>query len=394
MTQNLLESIRGALVQNLPMPTGIDAGRLAVWRERGGFDYQQVRSIVGAAIQDLNEQAVTAWGDLISLTPDMKLMYMNGGAVTPAEVTSGAARPTLVRGFNAGHTIDLRVWSLGIGGTAREFEDMTEAQLVGSITALATALRDQFDYQILNRAFSNAQNLLGTSGYDVGFCDGSSSSVKYAPPKWNGQTFYEDHNHYIGINSAATNPATSANYTYADGITQLALLVAEHGIPINQDFKVYCSEADAVLIRSQKEYVMPTDDINHDRGGLTTGNIYYTTGTVGSIPLSGGRYIGAINTAYGIGRMFAVPRIPTGYAFLYRPGNAFASNNALAVRYRPSTGFGCRVLEVPDNTTTFPIKEVDVEMEFGVSCGPNRYAGACMYFNNGSTNYTAPTILL
>lgn len=390
MTQNALETIRGVMTKIAPVPPGIDPARLVLWEQRGKFSYEQVRALIGASIQALNEERALAWGDMIALTAESAVWYMNGGAVEPSNVTMGRSRPALVRGNNAGHSIDLQVWALAFGGTSRDLEDMTESQLVGGVVGLATALRDRFDYSVLWRALTNTEVGLGDSGYSVGFCDGSpnagSGGPAYAPPKWNGKTFYEDHNHYIAVNSAT--------YDYGDAIDQVAFTVAEHGLPINTDFKVYVSESDVATIRDLDNYVMPVNNVSPDRGGLTSGNIFYEGGSVGPIPASGGRYIGSYNTAYGFGQLYATPRIPTGYGLLYRPGAAFAANNALAVRYRPSTGYGVRINEIPDYSTTFPVKEIDVEDEFGVSAGKNRYAGAAFYWGNGVTEYINPSISL
>lgn len=396
MTQTALESIRGVLTQIAPFPTGIDPTRLAQWAQRGNFSYEQIRSTLGAAMQSLNEERVMAWGDWITLTDKMAVEYMNGGAVQPAEVTMGKSRVPLVFGNNAGHMIDLKVNAIGVGGDGRTFEDMTESQLIGSVVGCVTALRDLFDQQLINRAFNTTDNPLGTSGYDVGWCNASplagSGGPKYAPPKWNGKVFYEDHNHYLAVNSSATNPATGAAYTYGDGLSLLAALIGEHGLPMATYFKGFVSEADVDVIQTQSRYVLPVDNINVDRGGLTSGNIYYEQGIVGATPNSGGRYVGSVNTSYGFGRLFSIPRIPTGYGHIYRPGAPFAANNALAIRYRPSTGFGPRLNEIPDFNTTFPIKEIDVEDEFGISCGTNRFAGASFQFGAGVVSYANPSI--
>lgn len=396
MTQTALESIRGVLTQIAPLPPGIDANRLAIWAERGMFNYEQVRATVGAAIQALNEERAMAWGDLISLTTEQHVLYMNGGAVQPAEITMGKSRPPQVFGFNAGHMVDLQVWALSVAGDTRTLEDMTEAQLIGTIVGAATAFRDAFDQRLVNRMFSSSENLLGTNGYDVGWCDASPNAgtggPKFAPPKYNGQVFYEDHNHYISVNSSSTNPATGSAYTYGDALNSAAAKIGEHGLPMNTYFKAYVAEADVDLIQNQNKYVLPVDNINVDRGGLTTGNIYYEQGVVGSVPNSGGRYVGSINTRFGFGRLFAIPRIPTAYFSMYRPGAPFAANNALTVRYRKSTGFGVLLKEIPDFTTTFPIKEIDVEDENGISCGTNRYAGTACEFGAGVASYADPTI--
>lgn len=388
MTQTALETLRGVMTSIAPVPAGIDPARMVLWEKRGKFSYEYVRSIIGASVQSINEERAMAWGDMIALTEEQSVWYMNGGAVQPVPITMGRSRPPLVIGNNAGHMIDLQVWSLAFGGTTRDLSDMTESQLIGGVVGLATAMRDQFDFQILNRAMTNTEVLLGTSGYSVGFCDGSPNGAttgpKYAPPKWNGVTFYEDHQHYVGYNSGA-------GKTFADVFEGLALLVAEHGLPLNTDFKIMVSETDVATIRALTNYVMPIVDVSEDRGGNTSGNIFYEGGSVGPIPASGGRYLGAYNTAYGFGQLYSTPRIPTGYAYLYRPGPALAANNALAVRYRPETGYGIRIAEIPDFGTTFPIKEIDVEDEYGVSAGKNRYAGAVGYLVSGGT-FANPTI--
>jgi hypothetical protein len=384
MTQTALETIQGVMTSIAPVPVGIDPARLVLWEQRGKFSYEYVRSVIGASAQGLNEERAIAWADILALTTESAIWYMNGGAVDQVQKTMGRARPKQHRGFNVGHSIDLAVWSDSFGGDIRDLADMTESQLIGSVVGLITGFRDRFDYSILTRALSSAENALGTSGYDVGWCDGSpgggTTGPKYAPPKYNGTVFYEDHNHYNGYNSSAAK-------TLADCLEGAALKVAEHGLPINTDFKVYVSETDISTYRGLSNYVMPVDNVREDRGGATSGNIFFEEGSVGPIPNSGGRYVGTYNTAYGFGQLFAIPRIPTMYGFLYRPGSAFAANNALALRYRDDFGYGygLRIIEVPNFETTFPVKEVDLEDEYGISCGKNRYAGAAYYLVAGGT---------
>ena len=378
MSETALETIRGVMTQIAPVPTGIDPSRMLLWGERGEFDYEYCRSVIGASAQGLNEERAVAWGDLIALTTEQAIWYMNGGAVGPTAKTMGKSRPPSRRGFNAGHMIDLFVWSDSFGGDRRTLEDMTESQLIGSVVGLITGFRDRFDYEILNRALTDTHYSAGTSGYNVGWCDGDSSTVKYAPPKWNGKTFYEDHSHYAGYNS-------SNSKTLDDVITGLAFLLAEHGLPVNVNLRALISEADAGTVEGLANYVTPVLDVTVDRGGATSGSQYFELGKVGSIPNSGGRFFGMYRTRYGFVELYALPRIPTGYVFEYRPGEPFAANNALALRYRKSTGYGLKILEIPDFTTTFPVKEIDLEDEYGVGTGKNRYAGAAGLLVAGGT---------
>lgn len=386
MTQTILQDIRGVMTQIAPLPTGIDPTRSWLWGNRGQYDYEYCRSVIGASVQALNEERAVAWGDLIALTTEQEIHYMQGGSVGPVDKTMGRKRPPQHKAPTfAGHMIDLAVWEDSFGGDTRDLEDMTEAQLIGSVVSLVTGFRDRFDYEILNRALTNTHVQLGSTGYNVGFCD-ADTTVKYGPRKYNGKVFYEDHNHFAGYNS-------SNSKTFDDVITGLALLVAEHGLPLNTDFKVYVSETDVTTWRALTNYVMPVADVTIDRGGATSGNQFFEQGSVGPIPNSGGRYIGAYNTAYGFAQLFATPRIATGYALLYRPGTAFAANNALALRYRESTGYGLRIKEIPDFNTTFPVKEIDLEDEYGVGGGKVREAGAVGYLVAGGV-WANPTLSL
>ena len=76
------------------------------------------------------------------------------------------------------------------------------------------------EIDVLTRCLTNTENLLGTNGYDVGWCD-ASTTVQYAPLQWNGKVFTTSHNHYIGYDSASK--------TFADVLDGLALTITEHG---------------------------------------------------------------------------------------------------------------------------------------------------------------------
>lgn len=391
------ETILGVLTTNSPVPLGIDPGRLVVWAKRFGQSYEQLRATMGGAIQEHNVEMFSAWGDLFYATPEMDVWYPNGGDVVAFVELSGGARVPLVNGGQAGHMIPLAPWGIGIGGDWRTLYDMTPARILASAKGIIAAGRDLFDRSLLNRIFDPTEVLLGSQGYNVPFCNGSpgggSTGPNYAPLKWGGNVFDYTHTHYLAVTSGTTNPVTGAAFggsvTYGDGLSALAYLIAEHGFGGN--YKAYVSEADITTIRALTDYVQPVSTIPwQDRGGLTSGAIYAENKEYGSIPATGGRYIGAYNSAYGLIDLYANSRIPTHYAFVYRPGSTLNPTNAISVRYRPEFGLGFKINDIPNFETTFPIKEIDIEFEFGVSCGQNREAGACMLF--GTTPYAAPTI--
>ncbi len=380
----LAQAFQGVLAQNQPIPTGVDGGRLALVMLKGNTTYEQLRAMIGAGAQDFNEEMVTVWGDLFYPTEKIEVMYPNGGTLPTIIGLAPESRTQLIRGDISGHMIDRQPYGYGIGGSWRALADMTPDYILASVRAGNQMLRNLWDKALLTRFFNKTENLLGTAGYDLPFCD-ASATVQYAPPQWNGQVFTSTHTHYTPYN-------TSAAKTYADALEGTAQNISEHGIQGN--YKAYVAEADVATILALTNYVRPVELMGGllDRGGLTSGNQYYEPGEFGATPTSGGRYIGAYNSGYGKLLLYATYRVPTQYGGMYRPGAQGAITNALAVNYRPGFGLGVKVNEIPDWNTTFPLKEVDLEMEFGVSCGATRYAGACFQVGAGVASYTNPTI--
>lgn len=387
----LSESIRGILTtRNYQLPVGLDGTRLAQWQLRDGSTYAETRALIAAAFDGYNEEALTVWDDLITVTPEDHFEYPNGGTVIEmVKRVSGETRPPLVSGFTTGHMIDLAIWWQGIGGDEYFFRDARRPTILASVSGLAQSGRNLFDKALLVRAMTTTENLLGTNGYDVPFCNGSPGTLKFAPQQWNGQVFQDTHNHYLAFDSGSK--------TYDDVFTSLAQTVNEHGH--NGPYTAFVSEGDVPTIRALTNYIKPVNNINIiDRGGLTTGAQYFENGLILSTPPTGTRYIGAYDTGYGTVALRATYRIPSiinntnGYVFLYKSYGSTDARNPLAVRYHPDMGFGFRIKEIPSYDTTWPVKEIEVETEYGISCGINRTVGACAEIGSGVSTYQNPTI--
>src|SRR5882724_5472629 len=192
----LAQAFHGVLAQNQPIPTGVDGGRLAIVMLKGGTTYEQLRAMAGAAAQDFNEEMVSVWGDLFYPSTKIEVMYPNGGTLPSLEALSGGSRVPLIRGDISGHMVDRQVFGYGIGGDWRAMADMTADYILASIRAGNQMLRNLWDVKLLTRFFTTTENLLGSTGRDVPFCNGS-LVLQYAPPQWNGQVFTASHNHYI-----------------------------------------------------------------------------------------------------------------------------------------------------------------------------------------------------
>jgi len=389
----LAQAFQGVLAANQPIPAGVDGGRLALVMLKGNMTYEQLRAMIGAGAQDFNEEMMTAAGDLFYPTTKIDVVYPNGGTLPTLEATSGGARPTLIRGNVIGHMIDRQVYSYAIGGDWRAMEDADPEYILAEVQAGNQMLRNLWETKILTRMTNYTETALGTSGFDVGWCSGSYSTLQYAPPQWNGQVFDASHNHYTAYDSTVNNPNTGANYTYYDAVNLTVQNISQHGIV--GLYKCYVSESDVSTIAALSEFtkLVRLSGLTIDRGGSTSGAQYFRDGQPGRTPPMGGRVIGSLQTDYGEVELVATYRIPKGYGTMYRPGEQGSVQNALAVNYRPSFGLGVKLLEIPDFNTTFPLKECDLEMEFGVSCGSMRYQGAAFQFAASiGTTYTNPTI--
>lgn len=390
----LAQAFYGVIAQNQPIPTGIDGGRLALTMLKGNITYEQLRAMIGAGAQSFNEEMMTTTGDMFYPTTKIDVKYPQGGTLPTIETTSGSARPQLIRATIVGHMIDRTVKTYAIGGSWRAMEDADPEYILASVRAGNQMLRNYWEGSLLTRMLNNTENPLGsTPGYDVGWCDGS-SGLQYAPPQWNGNDFTASHQHYTAYDSAVTNPATGANYTYGDALDLTAKNISEHGV--GNVFKAYVAEGSVSTILALTNYERPVrlSSTQIDRGGQTAGNQYFIEGEFATTPAMGGRFIGAYNSGYGEVLLYATARIPAGYGVLYRPGPQGNPENALAVNYRPSFGLGVKVLEKPDWSATFPLSEVDLELEFGVSCGASRFAGAAFQFSAGNAGvYTNPIII-
>lgn len=380
--------IRGVLTTaNHALPAGLDGTRIAQWRLRDGRSYEEVRAQIANGFDDYNEETLAAFGDMVTVTDLDYFEYPNGGTLIAMNPISSGSKSDSVKGFTVGHMIDLIPYQQSVGGDWRYFRDTREPVILATIRAIVQAGRNLFDKSMLTRAMTTTENKLGSSGYDVPFCNGNPNSgsggPSYVPPQWNGKVFDETHTHYLGYDSGNSK-------TFADVLSGLAATINEHGH--DGPYHTFISETDVTTFRGLTDYVKPVNNISIiDRGGLSSGAIYYENGTILAQPAVGGRYIGAYDTGYGCVFLRATNRVPTGYVSMYKSYGQLDPRNPLGVRIHPDFGFGFRVMEIPSWETTWPVKRIDVEIEYGISCGVNRTIGAAGYLVSGGA-WANPTI--
>lgn len=359
--------------------TGVDAGRLAAWALRGGISYPELANRLALALGDVNQRMVDKWGWLFSFTEEPAMFYSQGGTVTPMPEITEVDKPEPIHGTLLGHMLPFRHYGRGIGGTKYYFRDAPVAQINAALGVLVNQGEWRFEQGLLTRFFTNTEEAIGAGGYSVPFVRGSGGNVDYIPPAWDGGTFAATHDHFIGYN--ATTPLTMMHV-----LNGLAATLTEHGH--EPPFRALVSAADRALFTALTSFVqminIPNLIIN--RGGATTGAQFYRTGQDTEFG-----HFGDFQSTSGFVELWASNRIPTGYVGMTKTYGQLDSRNALAVRLHPSRGFGMMVVPETTPDDDWPVKQLDVDFEYGVGVGGDRTNGAVGYLVAGGT-YANATI--
>ena len=360
------------------LPTGVDGTRIAEWALRDGISYGELINQMALALGDANQELVNRWGWLFFITEELFMEYENGGSVTPMPELTDVDRPEPLHGTTLGHMIDLRAYGQGIGGSRRFFRDVRSAKIRAAVSNIVRRGTWRFEQKLLNRLFTNTENSIGSAGYDVPFVRGTGGTVDYAPPAWDGEAFTTSHNHYIAVDSDSEG--------FDQLLLELAETVQEHGH--EPPYTAVISRADIASYSALTKFVEIVDVANLiaiDRGAESSGNQFYQRGSRDM------GHIGDYQSDYGLIELRATARVPTGYAGLVKSYGQLDMRNPLAVRVHPNEGFGFYVVTetTPDDDT--PIKQLDVELEFGVGVGMDRTNGAAGYRVADNT-WANPTI--
>ena len=362
---------------NKALPTGQDGTRIAEWMMRDGITYGALANELALVLGDENSKFVRDWGWLFFITEEISLEYENGGSVTKMTELTDLDRAQPIHGTTIGHMLDLKAYGEAVGGTRRFMRDVRSAKIRAMVSNVVRRGRWRLETALLDRLFTNTENLIGTAGYDVPFVRGSGGNVDFAPPGWDGEAFTTTHDHFLGVDSDSL--------TAADVLNQMAETLQEHGhVP---PYIAMVSRADVSTYYGLTNFVEIVEPIvtTIDKGGTSTGAQFFSTGqrAFGDI--------GHYHSQYGLITLKASARVPTTHAALVKSYGNLAANNPLAIRVHPDVGFGFYVLPetTPDDDT--PVKQLDCEIEFGVGMGADRTNGVSSKLVSGGT-YGNPTI--
>ncbi len=145
------------------------------------------------------------------------------------------------------------------------------------------------------------------------------------------------------------------------------------------------SRADIATLTALTKWVEIIDSVISviDRAGATSGAQFMTTGdrTMGRI--------GYFQSDYGLIEVLATARVPTGYVSLSKSYGQLDSRNPLVVRVFPGEGFGIRVVPETTPDDDIPVKQLDVDFEFGVGVGMDRTNGTVGFLVAGGSYVNA-----
>lgn len=364
-------------LQNKALPSGVDGTRIAQWMMRDGITYGQLVNQVSLALGDVNQELVNKWGWLFGITEEISMEYEDGGANVEMDELTDVDEMVAVHGTTIGHMLPLRYYGNAVGGSKRAFRDIRSAQVKAQIAAIARRGRNRFEKKLLTRFFSNSEEAIGSSGYSVPFVRGTGGNIDFTPVAYDGVAFTSSHNHFIGYNA-------STPETMADVLEGLVLTVAEHGHP--SPYTALVSRTDIALFGALTNKVQLVEGaLQIIRGGATSGPQFYADGQQTL------ERIGSYQSSLGLINLIASGRIPTGHVGLTKSYGVNDARNALAVRVHPIRGFGLQVVPETTPDDDFPIKQLDVDFEFGIGVGMDRTNGAAGFLVAGGT-WVAPTI--
>ena len=360
------------------LPVGVDGTRLAEWAMRDGVTYAQLAQQLALALGDANQALVAKWGFLFSITEEIMMEYENGGSVVEMDELTDTDKGIPVRGDTLGHMLPLRAYGNAIGGTKRYFRDARSAKIRAGISTLVRRGIWRFEKKLLTRFFTNTEEAIGSAGYSVPFVRGTGGTVDFAPVPYDGKTFATSHDHFIGYDSD-TNPKTMA-----DVIEGLVTTLAEHGH--DAPYTALVARDDIVLFAAlTNKVVLVEAALQILRGGATSGPQFFAAGQQTLMR------IGSYQSSLGLVDLVASARIPSGYVGMTKSYGQLDGRNSLAVRVHPDRGFGLAVVPETTDDMEYPIKQLDVDFEFGIGVGMDRTNGAAGYLST-SGSWSNPSI--
>ena len=358
-------------LKQFALPSGWDATEMLKYQLASGENYDSVITAIAAGLNVANGDMLNdpIYGGLVSVTTELGVEYGDGITAGMSERTE-YSRPDVKRGTTIGHMLPLKSYDRGLGWTFDYLRKARQISIDNGIYLAIGDVKDNWQKQILTRFFSDSENLLGSSGYDVPFIQGGSGNIDYTPPPYGGATFASTHDHF-------DRKTTSVQ---GDALTAGAKHLHEHGLMA--PYTAIIPETDrSTYTGLGANWVKPDMGNNFIR---TDSGANWATAINIIEP-----FIGTYETDHGLVNVWATHRLPNNYLGLYKSEGINDTRNPLAIRYSDDFGLGAILLR-GESFRQYPLENAVILHEFGVGVRNRLNGYACFFAASGS--YTAPTI--
>jgi hypothetical protein len=369
---------------DIAVPVGVDASE--VWRVRmeGGITPLEVVQLAATTIGEANDRLENLYGGLLSYTETNFARYRNGTSgrrKTPKKSEFSKNDP--IRGEQIGHMLPREDFSDAIGGSVEWFRRADRELVRFDIDEVRDAWIDRIDYDVVKRLLSNAENQIGTAGYDVPWVNGTGGNVDFVPPAWGGINFLNTHTHFVRTNSAISTTTTAST------LNTMAGHLSEHGHTLRK--VAYISQADIAnytgITGGKWAPLVPGEF--RVLGGSTAAQ--FTATAAGEITGMPGELIGYYNSDYGVVEVRWHPRIPTTYLWMGVSYGRLDKRNPLLMRLDKGIDFGLRVNPQIDRSIKPQMEAIAFDGTHGVGVN-DRTNGVAAQIASGGATYTDPTI--
>lgn len=364
------------------LPTGVDA---TVLFERGlenGLTTQEIIEAASVVIGETNMALEAQYAGLMYFTERDYSRYRQGDSgrrPTPKAVEF--SEPEGKRAAKTGHMLPRNDFYDRTEYTEEYLRRGNREDMRDDLMLVAESWRDRVDLDVLTRALTTTEELIGTSGYSPGWAVGTGVSVPYIPPKNGSIDFDSTHTQYLRVNGAISAANVETALKNAARLLSRLRHVGRKAVLVSEaDLAYYTGITSGNFVRFVPQAF-------NTQAGST--QIVIAQGELEGIP---GELFGYYLSDYGVLELRYHERIPTTYGFMTKSYGTNDPRNGLAARIEPNVGFGLMVdPEFRQGGSGLRIGKVEYRATHGIGVN-DRTNGIAFQVASGGATYSSPTI--
>lgn len=348
------------------LPVGWDATELQKYAMADGSSAEEIFNDLLAGLIAASQSMLShpIYGGLVSVTEEIGREYRDGSASSRMSKRSEYSAADPKKSTTIGHMFPKESYDYTLGFTMDFLREARRSQIDANISDALDAVINEYEIAVLTRFFSNTENLLGTSGYDVPFVVGG-GNVPFVPPQYRGFSFDATHSHFIRDAEANREAAIEAAVVH----------LVHHGI-----MGPYIG---IVPFADISDYAALTSFRKPQREGITYAN------TINLAQINEEVFFGLLETKHGLVLLHATNRLPTDYFGLYKSYGMDDPRNPLAVRVSRDYKFTPIAMR-GEGFKIYPLENMVIIHEYGVGVRDRLNGVAIKFAASGS--YSNPTI--